>query len=71
MVEKEALGQTYIATPKATLKNGFYNGVSKATEMEASYQAEKLAQTPEYATVDAGTDLIISLISSYGPSERQ
>lgn len=71
MVEKEALGQTYMATPKATLKNGFYNGVSKVTQMEAGIQAEKLAQTPEYVTVEAGADLIISLISSYGQGERQ
>ena len=70
MVEKEALGQTYVPTPKATLKNGFYNGLSKVTQNEANIQAEKLAAVPEYVTVESGTDLIISLTASFGQGER-
>ena len=70
MVEKEALGQTYMPTAKANLKNGFYNGLAKVTETEAGIQAEKLAQSPEYVTVEAGVDLIVSLVASYGQSER-
>ncbi|MBX9765899.1 MAG: TrbI/VirB10 family protein [Bdellovibrionales bacterium] len=71
LIEKEALGQTFEATPKANLSNAFYNGLAKVTQMEAGIQAEKLAQTPEYVIVDAGTDLILSLTSSYRPSERR
>jgi hypothetical protein len=71
MVEKEGLGQSFEASPKATLKNGFYNGVTKVTEMEATSQAEKLAQTPEYVTVDSGSDVIISITESFGQNERQ
>jgi len=71
MVEKEGLGQTFMPSPKATLKNGFYNGLSKVTEMEATTQAEKLAETPEYVTIDSGGDVIISLTSALNQSERQ
>ena len=65
LVEKEALGQGYSTTPKATLKNGVYNGVAKVADMEASRQAERLAQTPEYVTIEAGTDLIVSLTGEF------
>jgi hypothetical protein len=65
MVEKEGLGRSFGATPKASLQNGFYNGLSKVTEMEAAHQAEKLNQTPEYVTVRAGSDVIVSLVNSF------
>lgn len=72
MVEKEGLGQSYEATPKATLKNGFYNGLAKVTETEATNQATRLAQTPSYVTIDSGSDVIISLGESMGTQhERQ
>ncbi|MCB9085772.1 MAG: TrbI/VirB10 family protein [Bdellovibrionaceae bacterium] len=61
LVEKEALGQGYTATPKATLKNGFFNGAAKVADMESQRQAERLAATPEYVTVEAGSDVIVSL----------
>ena len=65
MVEKEGLGNSFESTPKATLKNGVYNGLSKVTEMQANRQAEKLAQIPDYVTVSEGSDVIISLTGSY------
>ena len=71
LVEKEALGQGYTTTPKPSLKNGFYNGVAKVTESEAQTQASKLAKTPEYATVDAGSDVIVSLTESLRQGERR
>ncbi len=71
MVEKEGLGQSYEATPKATLRNGFYNGLAKVTETEANNQAAKLAQTPNYVTIDSGADVIISLAESFIKNERQ
>lgn len=71
MVEKEGLGQSYEATPKATLKNGFYNGMAKVAEMEANNQAAQLAQTPNFVTIDSGGDLIISLAGGLNTHERQ
>ncbi len=65
MVEKEGLGNSFTPTPKATLKNGVYNGLSKVTEMQANRQAEKLAQIPDYVSVSEGSDVIISLTGSY------
>jgi hypothetical protein len=65
MVEKEALGQGFNVTPKASVKNGLYNGISKVADMETNRQAQKLHQAPEYVTVEAGKDLIISLTGSY------
>lgn len=70
MVEKEGLGQSFEPTPKATIKNGFYNGLTKVTEMEANNQAAQLAQTPNYVTIDSGADVIISFGESYIKNER-
>jgi type IV secretory pathway VirB10-like protein len=69
MVEKQGLGQSFNVVPKANLKNGLYNGVAKVTEMEANDQATQLAQTPNYVTIDSGTDIIISLGESFGTNE--
>ncbi len=65
MIQKESLGQSILPTPKANLRNGFYNGLSNVAQMEANEQANKLGQTPSYVTIDSGSDLIISLSSSY------
>lgn len=65
LIEKESLGNTLSATPKATIKNGIYNGLSKVAEAEANRKFEKLAEEPDYVTIIEGSDIIISLISSY------
>lgn len=69
MVEKQGLGQSFNVTPKSTLKNGIYNGVAKVTEMEAGNQANQLAETPKFVTIDSGSDVIISLGESFDTSE--
>lgn len=71
MVEKEGLGQSHLPTPKATLQNGLYNGLSKVTEMEATNQAAQLAQIPSYVTIDSGSDVIISLAGGLYTHEQQ
>lgn len=71
LVEKESLGNSYEATPKANFKNGFYNGIAKVTAMEATNQATRLGQNPSYVTIDAGSDLIISLSESMGTIREQ
>ena len=71
MVEKEGLGQSFEPTAKATIKNGMYNGLAKVTEMEANNQAARLAQTPNYVTIDSGADVIISLGESFIKNERK
>ena len=52
-------------TPKSTLKNAFYQGVSQASEMEAKRQADRLANQPEYVTLPAGTEMIVNLLETY------
>lgn len=66
MTDKHALGQNGQETvgAKSTAKNAFYNGLSKASEFEASRQLEELNNQPEYVTVEAGKDIIVSLTAS-------
>lgn len=66
LTEKTAHGESGVITPKATMKNAVYQGVSKVSEMEAARHAEAMAQTPPYITLESGTDLIISLTSAFG-----
>ncbi|MBT4792623.1 MAG: hypothetical protein HON90_13705, partial [Halobacteriovoraceae bacterium] len=63
LTEKQALGENGTVTPKANMKNAFYHGVSKVSEMEASRQAQELSAEKAYVTIEAGSDLIISLIA--------
>lgn len=66
MVEREMPGQNAIMpTPRATLKNGFYNGLAKATEQEAQRQAESIGEEPDFVTIEAGDDVIISLTETF------
>lgn len=66
LTEKTAHGEFGSTTPNATMKNAVLQGVSKVSELEAGRQAEAMAQTPPYITLEAGADLIISLNSSFG-----
>lgn len=61
LTEKKVHGESGAITPRSTMKNALYHGVSKVSEMEASRQASELGQEKAYVTVEAGTDLIISL----------
>lgn len=69
LTEKESLGgsalQTGAVTPKATMKNALYHGVSELTRAEAQRQAEAISESEEYVTVDAGMDIIVSLLKAY------
>lgn len=69
LTEKESLGgsalQSGAVTPKATMKNALYHGVSQVAKAEATRQAEAIGDEEEYVTVDAGTDLIVSLTKAY------
>lgn len=69
LTEKESLGGSGLlpgsVTPKATMKNAIYHGVSEVAKDEATRQAEAIGQGQEYVTVDAGTDIIVSLTKAY------
>ncbi|MEZ4744002.1 MAG: TrbI/VirB10 family protein [Bdellovibrionota bacterium] len=70
LTEREVLGKGEVteARPKATMKNALYQGVSKASEMEAQRQASEMNQDPEFVTIPAGQELIINLLETYyGP----
>lgn len=71
LVQKEALGQGFDITPKASLQNGFFNGLSQVTRMEATRKAQEMQNAQSYLTVDAGKDLIISLTGSYEVKNSQ
>lgn len=60
LVEKESLGDGFVPTPKATIKNGLINGLSRVANMEANTQAQELANKPEYVTIGAGKRFIVS-----------
>jgi hypothetical protein len=57
-------GQTTVI-PEATMENAMLNGLSKVSQQEATRQAKELEQKEEYLTVDAGSDLIISLLTPF------
>ncbi|MBK24502.1 MAG: hypothetical protein CME70_10960 [Halobacteriovorax sp.] len=63
LTEKKALGESGAITPKATMKNALLHGVSTVSGMEAARQAQEQSAEKAYVTVEAGGDLIISLIS--------
>lgn len=69
LTEKESLGgsalQSGSVTPKATMKNAVMHGVSQVAQSEAQRQAEEIGNEQEYVTVDAGTDLIVSLLRAF------
>ncbi len=66
LTEKESLGnQSEAVAPKATLKNAGLQGLKKVSEMESQRQAANLAAEPEYVTVDAGKEIIVSLLETY------
>lgn len=67
LVEKEALGQSFAPTPKATIKNAAMAGVSRAAQVEAERRASEVESEEIYVTVASGTELIVSLTESFKP----
>ncbi len=69
LTEKESLGGGGFlpgsVTPKSTMRNAIMHGVSQVAQDEATRQAEAIGQEPQYVTVDAGTDLIVSLTKAF------
>ena len=72
LTEKQAFGAEGAVTPKATAKNALYQGIAKASELEAQRQMAELGDVQEYVTIPAGQDLIVNLVATYrGASKRQ
>lgn len=65
LIEREALGESFSATPKSNMKNAALAGVSRATQMEAERRASNLSSEEPYVTVEAGVELIVSLTESF------
>lgn len=69
LTEKESLGGGGLlpgsVTPKSNMKNALMHGVSQVAQDEATRQAEAIGKEQEYVSVDAGTDLIVSLTKAY------
>lgn len=69
LTEKESLGgsalQSGAVTAKANMKNALYHGVSEVAKSEAQRQAEAIGDEQEYVTVDAGSDMIVSLTKAF------
>ena len=65
LTEKQALSAEGTATPKATAKNAFYQGIAKASELEAQRQMAELGDVQEYVTIPAGQELIVNLVTTY------
>lgn len=65
LVEKESLSQFAEPTVKSGLRNGFFNGLNKSTQEEAQRRAAKIRDAPDYITIEAGRDLIISLTETF------
>jgi hypothetical protein len=69
LTEREAIGGSALmpgaVNPKATMKNAMYQGASQVAQSEANRQAQEIGEAEEYVTVDAGTDLIVSLTKAF------
>lgn len=65
LTEKQVLSAEGAVTPKATAKNALYQGISKASEVEAQRQAAELGNVQEYVTIPAGQELIVNLLTTY------
>ncbi len=65
LTKKEFHGQGAHLTPRATARNAFYQGVSKASQMEAQRRANHMGKQPEYVTLPAGQKIIVNLLTTY------
>jgi len=57
-------GQSTIVTD-ATMENAMLQGISKVSEKEATRQARELESEQAFVTVEAGSDLIVSLLTPF------
>ena len=65
LTEKQVLGSEGVVTPKATTKDALYQGIAKASEMEAQRQMAELGNVQEYVTIPAGREMIVNLLATY------
>ena len=65
LTEKQVLGAEGAVTPKSTAKNALYQGIAKASEMEAQRQMAELGDVQAYVTIPAGQELIVNLLATY------
>ena len=65
LTEKQVLGSEGAVTPKATTKDALYQGIAKASEMEAQRQMAELGNVQAYVTIPAGREMIVNLLSTY------
>ena len=65
LTEKQVLGSEGVVTPKATTKDALYQGIAKASEMEAQRQMAELGNVQAYVTIPAGREMIVNLLSTY------
>ena len=71
LVEKQVSGGfNPTTTPKSTMRNAFFNGLTKSTQREAERQAEKITQQKDYVTIEAGEDIIISLTETFNGESK-
>ena len=64
LTEKQALSEGDVR-PKPTAKDAMYQGIAKASEMEAQRQASELGNVQAYVTISAGKELIVNLLATY------
>ena len=65
LTEKQVLGSEGVVTPKATTKDALYQGIAKASEMEAQRQMAELGNVQAYVTIPAGREMIVNLLATY------
>ena len=65
LTEKQVLSAEGAITPKATTKNALYQGIAKASEVEAQRQMAELGNVQTYVTVPAGKEIIVNLLATY------
>lgn len=66
MAQKVPIGITDVATIRPHIQDALIHGASEAANGEASKQLEKIEQSKPYATLEAGSDLIINIINIKG-----
>jgi len=65
LTQKETLGDIGVITPKSTLENAMYHGVSNVTDIAAKREMEKWNKEKPYVIVESGKELIIMLKASF------
>ena len=70
LTKKEALGQGFVATPKATMKNALLQGVAQSSERESKRQIREIKGDRDYLTLPAGKEMIVNLLSSFKGNKK-